>query len=89
MTALKLRDAALSLLRCSGAPSCQRGALSIVKTLEPESDGRADRVMLLVTFEGKQVFDAWWLSDDPDDIAAVVNHGDWESKLMEAAHHAR
>ncbi len=86
MTASQLRNAALYVLRCADLPSARRGALLINAGIDPEHP--AGSSWLRIEADGQIVFRAWWDPDDPDALAAVVSHGPWESKLLEASNHA-
>jgi hypothetical protein len=54
----QLRDAALSLLWCSGAPSCPPGKLSISRGFNPHSI--ENKNWLAVGARGRVVFRAFW-----------------------------
>jgi hypothetical protein len=84
--ASKIRAAAVALLQASSAPCCQRGDFLISADFDPDEEGR---VRLRIRAADRVVFRAWWHPDDPDDLAAVVSHGDWEPKLMEAARYGQ
>ncbi|MBN9149161.1 MULTISPECIES: hypothetical protein [unclassified Nitrobacter] len=85
MTASKIRDAALYILRCADLPSARRGELLITAGIDP--DYHAGASWLRIEADGQIVFRAWWNPDEPDVLAAVVSHGPWESNLLEASNH--
>lgn len=84
--ASKLRAAAIALLQASSAPCCQRGDILINADFDPDEEGR---VRLRITAADRIVFRAWWHPDDSAEISAVVSHGIWESKLLEAARYGQ